>query len=108
MAHLIEERHVEERHFEERHVYQVIVIDDSNSKEYMSRFGIYDTLEEAKFAAEYTFFEETNGSMICGPSEVYIEKILVGFMPDKHQRQGIKVCYVDSNDQWQWYKNYIE
>lgn len=97
----------------ERHVYQPIIIDATYAKDYMSRFGIYDSLEEAKFAVEYTFFDDDghNGSASGTSSsltDVYIEKILVGSIPDKRQRQGIKVCYLDSNDQWQWYKNYRE
>ena len=84
----------------ERHVYQPIIIDATYAKDYMSRFGIYDSLEEAKFAVEYTFFDDEgdNGSASGTSSSI----------PDKRQRQGIKVCYLDSNDQWQWYKNYCE
>lgn len=87
----------------DRYVYQPIILDETYTKDFMSRFGIYDSLEEAKFAVEYTFLDDEYTI-----DEIYIEKILVGSMPDKGQRQGIKVCYLDSNDQWQWYKNYSE
>jgi hypothetical protein len=86
------------------YVYQVILVDERCTKDFMTRFGIYASLEEAKFAVDYTFFDDHG----CNLQEVYIEKIQVGSIPDPLKRQGIKVCYLDTHDNWQWYKDYAE
>lgn len=88
--------------FESIFVYQVILVDPRCTKDFMNRFGIYETLEEAKFAFEYTFVDNSE----CDIEEAYIEKIEIGSIPDAFKRQGIKVCFLDDTNEWQWYKNH--
>ena len=83
-------------------IFQVILA--GQYKEYANRLGIYASLEEAKFAVEYTCMNDDCSNLMEGIDEAFIEAVELNSMPDLGSRQGIKICYINEEGLWTIYR----
>lgn len=77
-------------------LYQVVILLET-SKDFMSRFGIYTSLQGAKDAVEEFWFDD-QGELIS--NGVYIEEVKVDTIPIPFKRQGKKICYINDYGAW--------
>jgi len=68
------------------------------------RFGIYETLDEAKFAIDYSCLNSDASNLDSRFDEAYIKAVELGSIPDLGKRQGIKVCFMNESGNWELYK----
>ena len=80
-------------------VYQVVILLES-SKDFMSRVGIYTSLQAAKDAVESEWFD-SDGELIS--NGVYIEQVELDAIPTPFKRQGKKLCYINEYGAWSTY-----